>query len=111
MLLEGKVAIISGGGTGIGAASARLFAAEGAQVVVSGRRSEPLEEVARATGALAVHADAADPDAGAAVVDAAVQAHSGVDIVVANAGGGYEGSAAAVDDDNGFTARGELIRG
>jgi meso-butanediol dehydrogenase / (S,S)-butanediol dehydrogenase / diacetyl reductase len=99
MLLEGKVAIISGGGTGIGAATARLFAAEGAHVVVSGRRPEPLDEVARATGGLAVPADAADPHAGAAVVDAAVRAYGGVDIVVANAGGGYEGNAADVDDD------------
>ena len=42
MRLGNKVAIVSGGGTGIGAATARVFAREGAKVVVTGRRAEPL---------------------------------------------------------------------
>ena len=68
MRLEGKVAIVSGGGTGIGAAAARMFAKEGAKVVVTGRRPEPLEEVAAETGGLAVAGDTAD--------DAHVPGHS-----------------------------------
>jgi meso-butanediol dehydrogenase/(S,S)-butanediol dehydrogenase/diacetyl reductase len=96
--LVGKVAIVSGGGTGIGAATARRFATEGAKVVVTGRRPEPLEEVAEATGALAVPGDAADAGHAAAVIEEAIRAFGGVDIVVANAGAGGGGSATAVDD-------------
>lgn len=51
MRLANKVAIISGGGTGIGRACAELFAREGASVVVAGRRREPLEEVGRSIAA------------------------------------------------------------
>ncbi len=63
--LEGKVAIITGGGTGIGAAAARLFAREGARVVVNGRRQGPIDEVVdqiRAAGgqAIGVAADCAE---------------------------------------------------
>ncbi len=49
--LEGKIAIVTGGGSGIGAAVARLFAAEGADVTVCGRRRGPIEAVARAIAA------------------------------------------------------------
>jgi meso-butanediol dehydrogenase/(S,S)-butanediol dehydrogenase/diacetyl reductase len=97
--LEGKVAIVSGGGTGIGAATARRFAAEGAKVVVTGRRPEPLEEVAADTVGLAVPGDAADPAHAPAVVAATRERFGGVDIVVANAGVGFGGSAGDVDDE------------
>ncbi|HET7236425.1 MAG TPA: SDR family oxidoreductase, partial [Actinomycetota bacterium] len=100
MRLEGRVAIVSGGGTGIGAATARRFAAEGARVVVTGRRPEPLEAVAAEIGGLAFPGDAADPDHAPAVVTAAVGRFGGLDIVVANAGVGFGGSAGEVDDEH-----------
>jgi meso-butanediol dehydrogenase/(S,S)-butanediol dehydrogenase/diacetyl reductase len=98
--LEDKVAVISGGGTGIGAATATLFASEGAKVVVTGRREEPLHAVAEATGGLAVAGDVVDPAHAGAVVAAAIDAFGRLDIVVANAGVGLGGSAADVTDDD-----------
>ena len=88
MRLEGKVAIVTGGGSGIGAATARLFAAEGARVVVTGRRPAPLREVAQEIRGLAAPADATDPAHAEVVVGAALESYGGVDILVANAGTG-----------------------
>ena len=97
--LEGKVAIVSGGGTGIGAATARLFAREGAKVVVTGRRPEPLEAVASETDGRAIPGDITEPGHAEAAVDAAREAFGGLDIVVANAGVGFGGAASDVDDE------------
>lgn len=99
MRLEGKVAIISGGGTGIGAATALRFAAEGARVVVTGRRPEPIEAVAAQIDGLWVAGDIADPRHAPEVVATAVERFGGLDVVVANAGVGFGGSAGDVADD------------
>lgn len=99
MRLQGKVAIITGGGTGIGAATAERFRAEGAEVVVSGRRPEPLDEVAARTGAVAFPADASSTAGMEALVAFTRDRFGGVDVVVANAGGGHPGAAADLDDD------------
>lgn len=82
MTLAGKRVLITGGGTGAGADLARGFAAVGAEVVISGRRMGPLEEVARATGARALQADVTDE----AQVKAMFAAAGPCDIVIANAG-------------------------
>ncbi|MCO6187899.1 SDR family NAD(P)-dependent oxidoreductase [Rhizobium sp. L1K21] len=85
--LAGKVALISGGGTGIGAATARRFVQEAAKVVIMGRRAEQLERVAEATGSTIFIGDAADPVQSKSAVAKAVEQFGGLDIVVANAGG------------------------
>ena len=98
MRLDGRVAIVSGGGTGIGAATARRFAAEGAKVVVTGRRKEPLDAVAAETAGVAVPGDVTDPEHAPAAVRAAVGTFGGLDVVVANAGIGFGGTAGDVYD-------------
>jgi NAD(P)-dependent dehydrogenase (short-subunit alcohol dehydrogenase family) len=99
MRLEGKVAIVSGGGSGIGAATARLFAREGAKVVVTGRREEPIRAVAEEIDGRAVPGDTADPEHVSRAVDAAREAFGGLDVVVANAALGFGGAAMDVSDE------------
>src|SRR5437660_12701268 len=89
--LEGRVALISGGGTGIGAATARRFTAEGARVVLMGRRPEPLEAVAAEIGGVAVPGDSSLPADADRAVHAALDGFGHLDVVVANAGGSGTG--------------------
>ncbi|MEY3362205.1 MAG: hypothetical protein RL531_1924 [Actinomycetota bacterium] len=90
--LDGKVAIVTGAGRGIGAACARGLAEAGADIVLASRTREQLDEVAaeiRAMGrrALVVPTDVVDNDAVTALVPAAVEEFGRVDVVVNNAGG------------------------
>ena len=92
--LTGRVALVTGGGTGIGRDTALLLAERGANVAVSGRRAEPLEQTAadiRALGrrALAVPADVRQADAAKAMVEAVVAEFSRLDILINNAGGAH----------------------
>ena len=90
--LDGKVAIVTGAGRGIGASIARTYADAGADVLLAARTKEQLEEVAadvRALGreAIVVPCDVNDNDAVTALVGAAVAELGRLDIVVNNAGG------------------------
>jgi meso-butanediol dehydrogenase / (S,S)-butanediol dehydrogenase / diacetyl reductase len=92
--LTGRSALVTGGGSGIGAAVARRLAAEGAAVVVMGRRPEPLAEVARSLpGGRAVVGDVTSEADVARAVDATAELGNGaVHVVVNNAGVGGSGS-------------------
>ena len=82
-----RSAIVTGAGSGIGAACARRLGADGYGVVLSGRRREPLEEVAAdIEQAVVVTGDVGNPEHGAALADAARQSFGGIDAVVLNAG-------------------------
>lgn len=93
-LLAGQVAIVTGGGTGIGRGIALELARAGASMVLAGRRPEPLEVVAcelRALGAstLPVPTDVRDYDAVTALAAATVERFGRIDILVNNAGGQF----------------------
>jgi len=81
-----RAAIVTGGGTGIGAATARALAASGVSVIVTGRRAEPLEDVADQIGGVGVVADVTSEDDWGRVVSVADEHFGGVDTLVANAG-------------------------
>ena len=90
--LHDRVAVITGGGTGIGRATAEMMAALGATVVVAGRRQAPLDEAVAAIAAAggppasAITADLADPDSAAQLAHDVLARHGRCDIVVNNAG-------------------------
>ncbi|MBC5783311.1 SDR family oxidoreductase [Ramlibacter sp. USB13] len=86
----GKVAIVTGGGTGIGKAAALALLGAGWRVALAGRRAEPLQEVAKGfpNQALPVPTDMTDPDAVRALFDETVKAFGRVDLLFNNAGRG-----------------------
>lgn len=90
MRLKNKVAIVTGGGAGIGRAVAELFAREGACVVIAeidpARGDETLSEIRRASGkAMFIRADVSKATDAEAMVDAAIERYGGLDVLVNNA--------------------------
>jgi 3-oxoacyl-[acyl-carrier protein] reductase len=103
--IKGRRAIVTGGSSGIGYETARLFLEEGARVLITGRDAAKLdkarEELAKRTGG-EIHAVAADMTKEADIkrmVDVAKDKLGGVDILVNNAGTMYSGRFAVLDDD------------
>jgi NAD(P)-dependent dehydrogenase (short-subunit alcohol dehydrogenase family) len=88
MRLNGKTALITGGNSGIGLATARAFIDQGAKVAITGRDQATLDAAAASLGpnALAFRADITDPAANEAAIRSAGETFGQIDIVVANAG-------------------------
>ncbi len=86
--LEGKVALVTGAARGIGAATVRLLAAEGAHVVCLDRPADdgPTSQIAREVGGSVLLCDVTDPDAPSIIAKQLKEQHGGVDVVVHNAG-------------------------
>jgi NAD(P)-dependent dehydrogenase (short-subunit alcohol dehydrogenase family) len=84
--LAGRHALITGGGTGIGAAAAAHLAAAGARLTLVGRRLEPLEEIAERIGGAATRCDVTDPEQVARAFDIARAAYGPIEILIVNAG-------------------------
>src|SRR3954451_19374036 len=84
-----KVAIVTGGASGIGAATARVLGERGATVVIADLNRAGAEEVAASIPrAHAIKADVTDPDSVAELVRRVVEEHGGLDLAFNNAGGG-----------------------
>jgi rhamnose utilization protein RhaD (predicted bifunctional aldolase and dehydrogenase)/NAD(P)-dependent dehydrogenase (short-subunit alcohol dehydrogenase family) len=98
--LTGQIVLVTGGGGAIGAATAKLFAANGAHVVVADSDEEKAKAAAKAAGngSIAAGCDVTDPGSVRHAFDAAVAQYGGVDIVVSNAGAAWEGGIGEIDD-------------
>jgi NAD(P)-dependent dehydrogenase (short-subunit alcohol dehydrogenase family) len=89
--LARRVVVVTGGGSGIGAATAQAFAREGAEVVVLDRDTSKVK-------GFAIACDVTRPDEVRAAFDKVAATHGGVDIVVSNAGAAWQGKIGEVDD-------------
>lgn len=88
MRLEGKTALITGGSEGIGKATALMFVKEGAQVAITGRRKEKLEEAVKESGGkiTALHGDVSDEKHVKTAVDEFMKKFGRIDVLFNNAG-------------------------
>lgn len=107
--LRGRTALVPGSSAGIGLAVARALAAEGANVVLAGRRGDLVRaEAARLPSAVGVEIDLTVADAPAALVAAAREAFGEVDVAVLNGGGPAPRGAADITDEQAITATHQL---
>jgi len=97
--LARQVAVVTGGAGGIGAATARAFAANGAEIAVLDLDLAASQSVADTIGGLGLACDVTDPSSVRAAFDAVCTTYGGVDVVVSNAGAAWQGDIASVDDE------------
>ena len=97
--LARQVAVVTGGAGGIGAASVRAFAAQGAEVAVLDLDLRAATSVTDTVGGLGLACDVTNPESVRAAFDAVCETYGGVDIIVSNAGAAWQGDIASVDDE------------
>ncbi|MFS4091045.1 SDR family oxidoreductase [Streptomyces sp. AF1A] len=108
--ISGRVALVAASTAGLGRATARALAAEGARVVISGRRAEVVErEAAALPGAVGIPADLTDPGTPEALVRRTGELLGPVDILVLNGGGPAPGTAADQTPESLSAAVGSLL--
>jgi short-subunit dehydrogenase len=96
--LTGLRALVTGGSSGIGAATARAFAANGVHVAVAGRNLAALQKVAADTGGVAIPGDLREQGCPRRTISEASEALGGMDILVSNAGVGWAGPFASMGE-------------
>lgn len=96
--IEGISVLITGGGSGLGEASARYLAQRGAKVTISGRRADRVEAAAASIGCRGVAGDVTNADDRARMIDAALEHGGGLDALVNNAGNMYRGPIEALEE-------------
>lgn len=96
--LQRRVVAVTGGAGGIGAATARAFAAAGAEVAVLDLNQEAAAQVARPLGGIGIACDVTDPASVTAAIEAVVARFGGLDILVSNAGAAWQGRIGEVDE-------------
>lgn len=86
--MEARTVVITGGGTGIGAACAQLFTLQGDKVFIIGRRAEPLQKIAQETGSIAIVADVSTATSWDENILPQIQQYTDrIDVLICNAGG------------------------
>jgi rhamnose utilization protein RhaD (predicted bifunctional aldolase and dehydrogenase)/NAD(P)-dependent dehydrogenase (short-subunit alcohol dehydrogenase family) len=96
--LQRQIALVTGGGSGIGAATVRALAKAGAELVILDRDLDMAAEVAGSVGGLALSGDVTDATDVASAFDKVAETYGGVDIVVSNAGAAWSGRIGEVSD-------------